>query len=76
MTRYKDRVGDDIRLTNLLAGTPGVKGLRKRIVDEREKRPFLTKEDLRRVPGVGPKTLDKLRPYITTGTEAAAAAKE
>jgi len=50
--------------------------LSQRIVDEREKRPFLTKEDLRRVPGIGPKTLDKLRPYITTGAEAAVAAKE
>jgi competence protein ComEA len=34
------------------------------IVEERQKRPFTSVEDLRRVPGIGAKTLERLRPYI------------
>ena len=37
----------------------------KRIVDERERKAFASVEDLRRVPGIGVKTLEKLRPYVT-----------
>lgn len=37
----------------------------QRIIDEREKKQFTTVDDLRRVPGIGAKTLEKLRPYIT-----------
>jgi competence protein ComEA len=37
----------------------------QRIVEERERRPFESIEDLRRVSGIGAKTLDRLRPYIT-----------
>lgn len=36
----------------------------QRIIDEREKKPFLKIEDLRRVSGIGPKRLDALRPYV------------
>jgi competence protein ComEA len=37
----------------------------QRIVDERSLRgPFKAVEDLRRVSGIGPKTLEKLRPYV------------
>jgi competence protein ComEA len=47
---------------------PGIgKVLSQRILDERAKDPFLTVDDLRRVKGIGPKTLEKLRPYVTTG---------
>jgi competence protein ComEA len=47
---------------------PGVgPKLAQRIVDERAKRPFATVEDLRRVSGIGPKTLEKLRPFVTVG---------
>jgi len=36
----------------------------QRIIEERGKRPFTNVEDLRRVAGIGPKTLEKLRPHI------------
>jgi competence protein ComEA len=39
--------------------------LSQRIVDERERKAFVSVEDLRRVPGIGAKTLEKLRPYVT-----------
>lgn len=49
-----------------LAQLPGVgQTLAKRIVDVRDQNgPFRDHEDLRRVRGIGPKTLDKLRPYL------------
>jgi competence protein ComEA len=40
------------------------------IVDERERAPFKSVDDLRRVHGIGAKTLDRLRPYVTVGREA------
>lgn len=44
---------------------PGIGAkLSQRIVDERQKRPFRSIEDLRSVPGIGPKTLEKLRPHV------------
>ncbi len=39
--------------------------LSERIIDERAKKPFQSVDDLRRVKGIGPKTLANLRPYIT-----------
>jgi competence protein ComEA len=39
--------------------------LSQRILDERGKAPFKSIDDLRRVSGIGPKTLEKLRPYVT-----------
>ena len=36
-----------------------------RIVVEREKKPFASVEDLRRVSGIGAKTLEKLRPFLS-----------
>lgn len=41
--------------------------LSQRIVDERDKRPFKTVDELRRVYGIGPKTMEKVRPYVTVG---------
>jgi competence protein ComEA len=38
--------------------------LAERIVQERAKEPFLTAEDLRRVGGIGAKTVEKLRPHL------------
>ena len=38
--------------------------LAARIIAEREKRPFASADDLRRVNGIGPKTLEKLRPFV------------
>ena len=44
---------------------PGVGPKRaQHIVEERQKRPFTSIEDLCRVSGFGPKTLERLRPYI------------
>jgi competence protein ComEA len=45
---------------------PGVgPTLARRIVEARGNGPFKSPDDLRRVKGIGPKTLDSLRPYIT-----------
>src|SRR5262245_16585385 len=47
---------------------PGIGPKRaQQIIDERAKRPFTSVEDLRRVSGIGPKTLEKLRPLVTVG---------
>lgn len=47
---------------------PGIGAkLSQRIVEEREKRPFQTVDDLRRVYGIWAKTLETLRPYVTVG---------
>jgi competence protein ComEA len=43
--------------------------LSQAIVDERTRAPFLAVDDLRRVHGIGAKTLDRLRPYVTVGGE-------
>ena len=43
--------------------------LSERIIDERAKGPFKSLDDLRRVKGIGPKTLANLRPYITVGND-------
>jgi competence protein ComEA len=42
--------------------------LAQRILEERARAPFAAVDDLRRVKGIGPKTLEKLRPYVTVGT--------
>lgn len=46
---------------------PGIgETLARRIVEDREAHgPFRTVEDVGRVKGIGPKTLDKLRPWLT-----------
>lgn len=41
--------------------------LAARIIEERDKRLFQSVNDLRRVKGIGPKTLELVRPFITTG---------
>jgi competence protein ComEA len=44
---------------------PGVgPTLAGRIIAERERRPFAAAEDMRRVSGIGAKTLEKLRPFL------------
>jgi competence protein ComEA len=42
--------------------------LSQRILDERTKAAFKSVDELRRVPGIGVKTLDKVRPFVTVGT--------
>jgi competence protein ComEA len=41
--------------------------LAQRIVMARQEKPFRTVEDLRGVPGIGPKTLKRLLPFVTVG---------
>jgi competence protein ComEA len=49
-----------------LAQLPGIgETLGKRIVSSREEQgPFIDHDDLRRVRGISPKTLEKMRPYL------------
>jgi competence protein ComEA len=54
-----------------LRNLPGIgPKLSQAIVDERERAPFKSVDDLRRVHGIGAKTLDKLRPYVTVAGRA------
>jgi competence protein ComEA len=54
-----------------LMNLPGIgPTLAARIVEEREKGPFRSVDDLDRVAGIGPKTVAKLRPYATIGSVA------
>jgi competence protein ComEA len=41
------------------------KELAKRIIEERRKGPFKSVEDLKRVSGIGAKTMELLRPHVT-----------
>jgi competence protein ComEA len=47
--------------------------LSQRILDHRDKKFFQSVDELRQVSGIGPKTFDKLRPYVKVGEAAAAA---
>lgn len=49
-----------------LAQLPGIgETLARRIVESRQTEgPFLDQDDLQRVRGIGPKTLDEVRPYL------------
>jgi len=40
----------------------------QRIVDRRQVEPFQQVDDLRKVPGIGVKTLEKLKPYVRVTT--------
>jgi competence protein ComEA len=47
---------------------PGIgPALSKRIIEAREQRPFASVDELRRVRGIGAKTLERIRPYVTVG---------
>jgi competence protein ComEA len=62
-----DRAIDINRATaEELQKLPGIgPRIAQRIVDERGKGPFKSVDELRRVSGIGAKTLDKLRPFVT-----------
>jgi competence ComEA-like helix-hairpin-helix protein len=58
-----------------LQSLPGVgPKLAERILDERQRKPFESVDDLHRVSGIGPKTLEQLRPLIRVGPAVAGAA--
>jgi competence protein ComEA len=44
--------------------------LSQRIIETREKTPFKSVDELRRVSGIGVKTLEKIRPFVTVGDTA------
>jgi competence protein ComEA len=41
--------------------------LSQRIIEERQRKPFQSVDDLKRVKGIGAKTLESLRPFVTVG---------
>lgn len=64
-TNLKDPI--DINHANAedLQRLPGIgPKISQRIIDERQRKPFQKVDDLRRVSGIGAKTLEKLRPYV------------
>jgi predicted flap endonuclease-1-like 5' DNA nuclease len=51
---------------------PGIgPALAQRMIEERTRRPFHSINDLDRVPGIGPKTIGRLEPYVFVGTVSA-----
>jgi competence protein ComEA len=50
--------------------------LAARIILARDRQPFRRVEDLRKVSGIGAKTLEKLRPHVTAGGDALAARED
>lgn len=50
---------------SLLERLPGVgPAMAERIIEERARQPFESVDDLTRVKGIGPKKLEKMRPYV------------
>jgi len=66
---FQEAIDLNLATVDQLKSLPGVGAkIAQRIVDERGKRPFASPDDLRRVSGIGPKTLEKLRPFVTVKT--------
>jgi competence ComEA-like helix-hairpin-helix protein len=54
--------------TELLQQLPGIgPGRARAIIEARGERPFGSVEDLQRAEGIGPATLDELRPFLSVG---------
>jgi competence protein ComEA len=71
-----DRVDVNRATAEELQRLPGVgPALSGRVIAAREQKPFRAVEDLRRVHGIGPKTLERLRPHVTVGGEEKEAAR-
>ena len=68
----KDAIDVNHASAEELQKLPGIRPkMAQRIIDERAKAPFKSVDDLRRVSGIGPKTLEKLRAFVATHSDAA-----
>ena len=72
VTKKENALNDPININQAsaeeLQHLPGIgPALAARVIEARRTAPFKSADDLRRVAGIGPKTLDKLRPHITVG---------
>ncbi len=53
-----------------LEALPGIGPVRAQaILRERERRPFASVRELLRVPGIGPRTLERLAPFVSVGPD-------
>jgi len=67
-TALTERIDVNRATAEELRRLPGIgPTLSQRIVEARAKQPFRKVEDLRRVRGIGAKTLERLRPYVSVG---------
>jgi competence ComEA-like helix-hairpin-helix protein len=65
-----ERVDPNTAARELLENLPGVgPGRAGAIVEARERSPFEATRDLERVPGIGPRTLEKLEPFLEVDSE-------
>jgi competence protein ComEA len=67
----KDRIDINQATATQLQQLPGVgPKMASHIIETRDKKAFQTVDELRRVPGIGAKTLENLRPYVTVDSSA------
>jgi competence protein ComEA len=65
-----DRIDLNHATAEQLQRLPGIGSTRaSQIIAARDEQPFRVVEDLTRVPGIGAKTLERLRPYVSVGSE-------
>ncbi len=65
-TLQRSRININTASAQRLEELPGIgPAMAQRIVAERSVRKFSSVEDLERVKGIGPKKLEKIRPYVT-----------
>jgi competence protein ComEA len=66
VTAQEGRIDINRATAEELERLPGIgKKKAQDIIAARQPKPFATVDDLRRVKGIGPKTLEKLRPFVT-----------
>jgi competence protein ComEA len=70
VAQIKDPIDVNRASASELQRLPGIgPKMAQRIIDERTRAPFKSVDELRRVSGIGAKTLERLRPYVTTGSK-------